>query len=432
MNRRERRNLKKEINVFSDVISILKQYFPHLITMFEKLTDVRHQSYVKYRMSVIFVTRLLGLLCGKTSMRNLTESMNTDICIENIARLLEIKLDEIPHYDTINDVFEQVEIEELRKIQKYMVNKLIRSKMFEKYRCMNKYYQIVIDGTRLVTFKEKHCKHCLKKTHNRGKTNEYIEYYHYALEAKLVVGDIVISLDTEFVENEKEDIGKQDCELKAFYRMAKRLKKNYPKMKIIISGDALYGNNEVINICKSNRWEYITRLKDNLPSLVEEVAGLEKIENEDKKIKYWNELQYGSYKGEKKINVIKYYENNADITTEFVWITSVKITENNKKELVCFGRQRWKIENEGFNMQKNGTFNIEHMYSKNYNAMKVHYFLIQFAHTLRQLLEKGIKYVAETKMSKKEVSAAITQTLTQKHLTAFRKIQLRFNLKLII
>lgn len=432
MNRRERRNLRKEINIFSDVVSILKQYFPYLINMFEKITDTRHQSYVKYSMSVIFVTRLLGLLCGKTSMRNLTESMNTDTCIENIARLLDIKLDEIPHYDTINDVFEQVEIEELRKIQKYMVNKLIRSKMFEKYRCMNKYYQIVIDGTRLVTFKERHCKHCLKKIHNRGKADETVEYYHYVLEAKLVVGDIVISLDTEFVENEKENVSKQDCEIKAFYRMARRIKKNYPKMRIIISGDALYGNNKVINICKSNGWEYIIRLKDNLPSLVEEVAGVEKIENEDKRIKYWNELQYGSYKGEKETNVIKYYENNSEITTEFMWITSFKITENNKKELVYFGRQRWKIENEGFNMQKTGTFNIEHMYSKNYNAMKVHYFLIQFAHTLRQLLEKGIKYVAETKMSIKEVSAAITQTLTKTNIIVFRKIQLRFNLKSII
>ena len=432
MNRRERRNLKKEINIFSDVISILKQYFPDLTTMFEELTDIRHQSYVKYSMSVIFVTRLLGLLCGKTSMRNLTESMNTDVCIKNISRILEINLDEIPHYDTINDVFEQVEAEELRKIQKYMVNKLIRSKMFEKYRCMNKYYQVVIDGTHIVTFKKRHCKHCLKRVHNRGTNDEYTDYYHYVLEAKLVVGDIVISLDTEFVENEKEDVSKQDCEIKAFYRMAARIKKNYPKMRIVISGDALYGKYKVMKICKENDWEYIIRLKDNLPSLVEEISGLEKAENNEQEINYWNEVEYGLAGLEKTANVIKFYEKNNNKTTEFVWITSLKITESNKKELVYFGRQRWKIENEGFNMQKTGTFNIEHMYSKNYNAMKVHYFLIQFAHTLRQLLEKGIKYVSETKMSIKEVSAAITQTLTKVNLNALRKVQLRFELKLII
>ena len=47
------------------------------------------------------------------------------------------------------------------------------------------------------------------------------------LECKLIVGNIVISLDSEFIENDisltnKE---KQDCEIKAFIRMAKRIKK---------------------------------------------------------------------------------------------------------------------------------------------------------------------------------------------------------------
>lgn len=432
MNRRERRNLRKEVNIFSDVISILKQYFPELTSMFERLTDVRNQSYVKYSMSVIFVTRLLGLLCGKTSMRNLTESMNTDICIKNISKILEIELEEIPHYDTINDVFEQVEVEELRDIQKYMINRIIRSKMFEKYRCMNRYYQVVIDGTHLVTFKEKHCKNCLKRVHNRGNEDEYTQYYHYVLEAKLVVGEIVISLDTEFVENEKEDVSKQDCEIKAFYRMVKRIKRNYPKMRIIITGDALYGKYKIMEKCQANGWEYIIRLKENLPSLVEEIRGLEKSENTEEEIKYWNQLEYGLAGMEKRANVIKYNKKEGNKTTEFMWITSITITESNKKELVYFGRQRWRIENEGFNVQKTKTFNIEHMYSKNYNAMKVHYFLIQFAHTLRQLLEKGIKYVMETKMSIKEVSDAITQTLTKINLTVLRKIQLRFNIKLII
>ena len=73
MNRKERRKLKEEINIFSDIVNIIKQYFPKLIDKFEKLTDTRHQSYVEYQMSVITVTRLLGLLCGIKSMRNTTE-----------------------------------------------------------------------------------------------------------------------------------------------------------------------------------------------------------------------------------------------------------------------------------------------------------------------------------------------------------------------
>ena len=268
MNRREKRKIKKEIEISSDVVKIVKQYFPGLSKKLNELTDTRHQSYVEYQMSVITITRLLGLLCGIKSMRETTEKLDTEETIKNIGNILEIELEEIPHYDTINKVFEKINIEELRKIQKYMVNRLIRSKMFDKYRFKGKYFQIVIDGTNMMKFKKRHCKHCLKRVHNEGKENEYRIYYYYVLEAKLVVGDIVISLDSEFVENEDENVGKQDCEIKAFYRMAKRIKKEYPKLPIMITGDALYACEPVIKRCKENKWEYIIRLKkDRLKAL---------------------------------------------------------------------------------------------------------------------------------------------------------------------
>ena len=432
MNRREKREMKKEIEVFSDVVKIINQYFPYLTKKLEELTDVRHQSYVEYRMTVITITRLLGLICGLKSMRQMTERFNTKETIENISKLLGVELEELPHYDTINNVFENIDITELQKIQKYMVTRLIRSKMFDKYRFRGKYFQIVIDGTGLATFKERHCNNCLKRTYNKGKEDEYIIYYHYVLEAKLVVGDIVISIDTEFVENEDENVEKQDCELRAFYRMAERIKKEYPKLPIIISGDALYACEPVMIVCNNNKWEYILRLKEErMKRLGEEIQGIEKAEKCDRQIKYWNNVKYGEVEFEKEANVLKYYEKKKEKATEFMWITSFKITEKNKEELVYYGRQRWKIENEGFNMQKHGTFDIEHSYSKNYNAMKAHYFFIQFAHTIRQLLEKGLKYVKELKMSIKEVSAAMTQTLTHKilNLTKHNKMQLRFDLK---
>lgn len=268
MNRYERRKMKKEINIFSDVINIIKQYFPCLTEKFDKLTDARHQSYVEYSMKVIMIVRLLALICGLKSMRELTNTFNTEETIKNIEEVLGIRLEELPHYDTINNVFETVDIIELRKIQKYMVTKLIRSKMFDKYRYKDKYFQIVIDGTGLTSFKQRHCKHCLKRIHNKGQEDEYTIYYHYVLEAKLVVGELVISIDTEFVENEKEDVEKQDCEMRAFHRMAERLKNEYPKLPIIISGDSLYACEPVIKKCKANNWEYILRLKkDRLKSL---------------------------------------------------------------------------------------------------------------------------------------------------------------------
>ena len=77
------------------------------------------------------------------------------------------------------------------------------------------------------------------------------------------------------------------------------------------------------------------------------------------------------------------------VTVKFQWLTNLKITEENAFELACTGRKRWQIENEGFNIQKNGTFDIGHLYSKNATAIKVHYLMIQIAHMIRQMLEKG-------------------------------------------
>jgi len=52
-------------------------------------------------------------------------------------------------------------------------------------------------------------------------------------------------------------------------------------------------------------------------------------------------------------------------------------------------RLRWKIENEGFNIQKNRGYNLAHPYSQNETSMKNFYLLLHIAHILSQLTEKG-------------------------------------------
>ena len=50
--------------------------------------------------------------------------------------------------------------------------------------------------------------------------------------------------------------------------------------------------------------------------------------------------------------------------------------------MILAGRGCWKIDNEGFNNQKNGIYRIEHLNSRNSNAMKNHYLLTQIADIL--------------------------------------------------
>ena len=390
MNRKERRVKNKEINILKEIITIINQYFPELIEKFDKLTDVRNQSYVKYKMRVIFIVRLMGLMCEIKTMQGLTRELNTEEAIENIARICGLKLDEIPHCDTINDVFENIKVEEIEKIIKYMITKLIRSKMLEKYKIRNKYYHIVVDGTGLATSRKKYNENCLVKNKTDKNGNEYQEYSTYVLEAKLVVGEMVFSIGSEFVENTEDNITKQDCEIKAFKRLAKKIKKEYPKLRIIIGADALYAKKTIMDICKENEWKYIIRFKEGtIPTLYKEFETIVEKENESNKsnYEYVTNIDY-EYN---KINIIKHTDTIKN--TEFVYMTNLPISNKNIESTINVGRKRWKIENEGFNVQKNGTFDISHLYSKNATAIKVHYLIIQIAHIIRQMLEKGSKKV---------------------------------------
>lgn len=431
MNRKERREKRKEINMLGEVIRIINQYFPELISKFEGLTDIRNQSYVKYKMKVIFIVRLLGLMCEIKSMNELSREFNTEETIKNIAQICGLELDEIPHHDTINDVFETIEISELEEIRRYMIKRLIRSKMLEKYKIRGKYYHIVIDGTGLATSRKKYNPNCLVKNKTDKNGNEYQEYSTYVLEAKLVVGNMVFSIGSEFVENEEETVDKQDCEIKAFKRLAEKIKKEYKKLKIIISGDALYASKPVMDICKEKGWKYIIRLKEGaIPTLYKEFTKITKEikdgnESTKKNYEFVNAIEYKEY----KINIIKYTEIKENKEIEFVYMTDLPITNKNIEESIILGRKRWKIENEGFNIQKNGTFDIGHLYSKNTIAIKGHYLLIQIAHIIRQMLEKGCIKIKELKLKIKEISQLLKKALisTLTNLKVYSKTQLRFD-----
>lgn len=424
MNRKERRELKKDKNLVIELYSIINKYLPDLFNKFNDLTDVRNQSYVTYNMKVICVTRLFGLLCGLTSMTAISDKIDTENAIKNISSMCKEKLNEIPYWETIQDVFMNINIDELRDIQKYIVKTLIRSKMFDKYR-YNGAFQLLFDGTGLSNHNYNLNGNCLSRKSKDGK----VSYYKYVLECKLIVGSIVISLDSEFIENENmlNEKQKQDCEMKAFKRMIKRIKSNYPKYKFIVTGDGLYATTPIINLCKEYKWDFIFNLKPDRLKYVNEVfEGNIKCKNEVVINNYYLSTNI-EFKGN-LINVFKYVKIKNNKKLIFRYISNLKVNSHNIKDIVKLGRNRWKIENEGFYTQKHRTFDITHLNSRNDNAMKCHYFFIQFAHTIRQLLEKGNNLTKLLKLKIKEVSANILNSLTSKH-TNLNNLENNFQLR---
>ena len=425
LNKAQRRALLKDKNLLNELRKIIKKYLPQLTELFSTLTDKRHKGYITYNMKTIIMTRLFALLCGITTMSDINEKFNTEETIKNLSIICDQNLNEVPDWQTIQDVIEQLEYSEIDDIRKYIFKALLRSKMFDRFRYKN-CIQLIVDATGLTSRDYNLNGNCLTRTRD-GKT----KYYKYVLEAKVVFGDIVISIDSEWIENNdfNNENDKQDCEINAFKRMAPRIKKNYPKLKFIITGDALYATTPMIDICKEHKWHYIFNLKkDRLKNVYQEFEDNINYQNETSKENYF--LSSGITFKTNIVNVFRYIEKKEEKTTVFNYITDLKVTNNNIEEIVTMGRRRWKIENEGFNVQKNGTFCISHLCSRNDNALKIHYLFIQIAHIIRQLLEHGSLVLKEMRLkTKKEVSFRITNQLTSKLISNLNMLELNFQLR---
>jgi len=439
--RKMRRELKNAVNPLEELLIIIKQYLPKLTEWIDNLTDTRNQSYIKYDLKVCLLIQILAFCSSYQSMNKIGRDFNSDIVIDNINHILKTNYIELPHKDTLINVISDIKFEELEKVQTNIIKTLIRSKMLDKYR-FNGLFHIVIDGTGLYSTRVNLGEQAITKVYNKDEENEYTLYSYYALEAKLVCGNMTFSLATEFVENETytdnegntyRKFDKQDCELKASYRLLEKIKKRFPKLPIIIGGDALYLGRPFLELCDEYKFEYIIRYKETDAPTIK--RNFDEIKVIDGNYQYQNEIIFGDLKDRNfyTVNVISYDEETINEETgevtikNFSYVTSLKITNKNKEAIVQLGRRRWKIENKGFKEQKSDILNINHIYTKDCTGTKNIYLLIQFAHTILNLLNYGNILIEGLNTTKNEVSDLIRKALTStiQNLNLNRLIQLR-------
>jgi len=158
--------------------------------------------------------------------------------------------------------------------------------------------------------------------------------------------NLVVSIATEFIENENEDVLKQDCERKAFKRLAEKIKASYPRLPICILGDSLYACASVFQTCEENKWGYLIRFKDgSIPTLAREYQSIlamgenecvirheekryprkskETIKNE---IKWVSELMHQAHQ---LTEISLKIEKDGKEKGSFQWVTNLEVTKKN-------------------------------------------------------------------------------------------------------
>jgi len=386
-------------------LATAQHFFGGFTKLFQRVTDPRVPYLITYPLTGLGFAGVLMFLCHLGARRQIAHLFRRNGPSEAKFKAL-FGVETCPHGDTLDALFSRLNLDEVQAVVSGTVETLIRSKVLYPYRLLGQYFLIVIDGTGMLVFAERHCPQCLTRTH-KGQTL----YYHPVLEAKLVTPNgFAFSVMTEFIENPSEHPTKQDCELKAFYRLAERLKRRFPRLPICLGLDGLFAGGPTMTRCEQYGWKYLIVLQEkDLPTVHQEFEALAKLSPENRRrfdtgpkgdiqqaFRWVNEIIYeDSQHLEHTLSVIECIETHPHAdgqcqTTRFKWISNFTVTDKNVITLANEGgRLRWKIENEGFNNQKNGGFELEHPYSQNPIASKVFYFLLQLAHLLFQLVEEG-------------------------------------------
>lgn len=306
----------------------------------------------------------------------------------------------LPNMDTVDDFLKVLEEKELEILKSALVSALIEKRVFHKFKFLGKSFVVAVDATLVASYDKKYSPECQSRTSKNGKTT----YSHSLLEAKLVTtSGLCISLATEWLNNQDESLTKQDSELGAFKRLAEKIKQFFPRLPICIVADGLYPNQTFMEICKQMNWDYIVTLKDGSLKALQRIISVrtlvcgsleENAANKNEKItrkyKWINNLEHLTHKFDwvECVEEIENMETKATVTTHFVYITTTELNAFNVRHVAQTGRSRWKIENEGFNVQKNHGYNLGHKYSRSsFKALKNYYQCLQIAHMINQLTE---------------------------------------------
>jgi hypothetical protein len=398
-------NAQEQQALLKVLLATAQHFFGGFITLFQDVTDPRVPSLITYPLAALGFATVLMYVCHLGARRQITQLLRGNPWSAAKFQAL-FGVDQCPHGDTTDALFSRLQPAELQTTVNTMVETLIRKKVLAPYRLLNHYYLIAIDGTGRLVYAERHCPHCLTQTHH-GRTL----YYHPLLEAKLVTPNgFAFSVMTEFIENPGEHPTQQDCELKAFYRLTEHLNQRFPRLPICLTLDGLYAGGPTFARCEAYGWKYLIVLQDqDLPTVHREFDALLKLTPENhvrfytgpqsalqQDLRWINEMDYtDAEQHAHRLAVIDCREvlthtDNPPPSTHYQWLTNFTVSETNVIPLANQGgRLRWKIENEGFNNQKHRGFALEHPYSHDPIASKVFYFLLQMAHLLFQLMEKG-------------------------------------------
>ncbi|CAB3394665.1 Druantia anti-phage system protein DruA [Kyrpidia spormannii] len=270
-------------------LPVWRALLPGLMEKFSRIADPRRPGSIRHKLTVLLTFGLFMFIFQYASRRRANRELTRPTFWEHFREIFP-EVETIPHMDTVQRILERINPGELEEVMTATVKRLLRSGRL-KALLVEKQYVIAIDGTQKASRGQPWASEALHRRHGENEVSSMA----YALEASLVSPQgVVLPFLTEFCENaaEQQEFEKQDSELKACKRLLTRLRKMFPKLRILVVADGLYPNGPMMALCRDLHLDFMFVLPQScLPSVWEEVKGLRKIEPNERRHRWGNREQ---------------------------------------------------------------------------------------------------------------------------------------------
>jgi hypothetical protein len=394
-----------------NLITMLKQFCERKNIsqrMHEIIQDSRDQQLIKYSKESIMMSALAIFLFRIGSGNKFDEKTHDNdekYSKANIAKFIEAPESQIPVIKTLEKFLSSLEKNSINQLMIVFFKDLQNSKFFVQHPQImpGDFFLLAIDCVHTHTYNHPHhvdtkgnndCECCLKRVHNKGTDEEYVQWQHLNLIFSFVfMGGLKIPIysypihakQITNLESLSENAYKQESELVGLKMALPVIRKAFPKMKIVLLLDGLYANRPVIRLAEKLRCGYIIVRKEAcLPLLAKEcdecVQTLNHRKNCTKKTKkmykgWLIEREYewfnSKYLGEGvSTNVLRFIEIRTNEEEKKVecykceWLCSWRLSGNNCENSALQARSRWEIEDLFQSLKQRG-FRLKHDYSRN-------------------------------------------------------------------
>lgn len=332
----------------------------------------------------------------------------------------------IPSDNHIRQVLDHVPAEAMAPFFEDIIHDLDPNEWFIDGRLL-----IALDGVTFFSSSTIHCSCCLRKELSRG-----TQYSHAALCPVIVhpTQSQVIPLSPLFIQNEDGQT-KQDCEINAAKRWIAANKEFLTRYKVVLLGDDLFSRSPFIELIKKiPDVDYVFVAKPSshpyLYQWVEDLDSKDKISHSVKEKAFASHDHHYSIANEVPLNggedapTVSFldmlvFNKKGKQLYHNTFVTSLTLSPKNIHQIACMGRNRWRIENEAFNVLKTKGYNLSHNFGhgEKYlaNLLAVLNIVAFAVHTLWQMVNETFHKMFIAFSSRKQFFQALL-TLTIFHL----------------